>query len=269
MALPVLLICDHDSPSLGKLSAILERNTALDYLGFVQLDKLQDRLAHTNPEVLWFDLGKDTAYSLVLLKELRVTMPFVQFVVSTPKADADLREKALSASADDFIDEADLEIELSILTTALQRFNQTERFSHRHFIMSMVMIANPAADYLEEVKSLIESEFKLSYLGTIDSSKALVYVPKIQPKIIWIALDGDSGVMLKLVQKLKSMCSEANIITSNEHFDKNLLTQAYNSGACDFIDRERMIADFYCTVQAISLKVKAESYRTNTLDFSP
>ena len=131
------------------------------------------------------------------------------------------------------------------------------------------MIANPAADYLEEVKSLIESEFRLSYLGTIDSSKALVYVPRIQPKIIWIALDGDSGVMLKLVQKLKSMCSEANIITSNEQFDKDLLTQAYDSGACDFIDKERLIADFYCTVQSISVREKSNSAPTNTLDFSP
>lgn len=269
MALPVLLICDHDSPSLGKLSDILERNTAFEYLGFVQPEKLQDLLSHTNPEVLWFDLGKDITYSLTMLKELRLTMPFVQFVVSTPKADNDLRKRALSASIDYFIDEAELENELSILTTALQRFNQTERMSHRHLIMSMVIIANPAADYLEEVKSLIESEFRLSYLGTIDSSKALVYVPKIEPKIIWIALDGDTGAMLKLVQKLKSRCPEANVITSNELFDKDLLTKAHESGACDFIDRERMIADFYCTVQAISLKVKAESYSTNTLDFSP
>lgn len=269
MALPVLLICDHDSPSLGKLSDTLDSNKAFEYLGFVQPENLQGRLPQTNPEVLWFDLGKDISHSLAMLKKLRLTMPFVQFVVSTPKADEDLRKRALSASADYFIDEAELENELSILITALQRFNQTERMSHRHLIMSMVIIANPAADYLEEVKSLIESEFKLNYLGTIESSKALVYVPKIQPKIIWIALDGDTGAMLKLVQELKFKCPEANIITSNELFDKDLLTQAHESGACDFIDKERMIADFYCTVQSISLKVKAESYPTNTLDFSP
>ena len=114
----IYLISDHDSTGARVREVLLKEGLNLPISHVVSVDLAAQRLAKARPDLLFVVLRPDPEHALATLAKLPVQEP-TRVLVIGPASDSKLVLRALRGGADDYVDEQELEGEL---TPALARY---------------------------------------------------------------------------------------------------------------------------------------------------